>query len=135
MRKLTYHERRMKSYGYTIIEFTHDEIVDHLLEVFKRDEGHLLSLVLEDNTNRRELAVILDFENIGDQRTTFGGMAYYSRKKRKFTHIIYSDRHNCSVIFSIETKVAHFSYEFWKPLLKIQRFWSIKKLKLYLLNN
>lgn len=134
--KLTHWERNMLKSGYDIIPFTHNEIVDHLLDIFIRDREHLLIMAAADDTKRHKLCFILDYENIGDKSTIFGGTVFYNKKERRFTYIQYSDSRNWAVQFSIESKVAYFAYEHFQSVKKIFPFGaSIKKLKEYLLNN
>ena len=130
---LTGWQKRMAKSGYDIIPFTHEEIVEHLLEVFHRDKEHFLSMIAEE-PKRKVFCFVLDYDNIGDQKTIFGGTVHYDKRKgRGFTYIAYSDDNNFAVLFSIKTKVAYFSHEFWKPLVKLMPFWSYKKLTEYLL--
>ena len=118
------------------IIYEHDEIVEHLLFVFRRDECHLLLLAAADDTKRHKLVFILDYPNCFDDKTNFGGTVIYDKKQRKFTHIQYSDRNNWGVQFSIESKVSFSAHEFWKPFIKQFPFGlSTKKLTKYLLTN
>lgn len=136
MEKLTRWEKSMRKSGYQIIPFTHEEIVEHLLQVFERDREHLLMMAAADETKRHELVFVMDHSNIGDQSTIFGGTITYNKKKRRFTHITYSDRRNWAVQFSVESKVAYFSYDFWQPIKKEFPFGaSVKRLKEYFLNH
>lgn len=131
--KLTKYQKDMKSAGYDIIPFTHDEIVDHLLTVFERDRDRLLLMASADTTRRHELVFVLDYENINEKATIFGGLVFYNKKQRRFTHISYSDNNNWAVFFSVTTRVSYFSREFWKPLRKDFPFGtSIKRLTEYL---
>jgi hypothetical protein len=136
MEKLTHWERRLKKSGYAIIDFTHEEIVDHLLDIFKRDREHLLTKAAADDTKRHKLVFILDYDNLGDQSTYFGGTVTYDKRKRRFTYITYSDRRNWGVRFSIESKVAFFAYEFYKSIKHIFPFgYSANKFREWVKNN
>jgi hypothetical protein len=136
MEKLTHFERQMKKEGYEIIHFTHDEIMDHLLQVFERDRAHLLTQAAADDTKRHKLVFILDYENIGETTTTFGGTVTYNKKLRRFTHITYSDRRNWAVQFSIESRAAFFAYDYFQQVKKIFPWaYSVKGLTKWLLNN
>lgn len=136
MTKLTRWQKNMQNAGYQIIPFTHEEIMDHLIDVFVRDREHLTALAAADDTKRHELSFIIDYSNLGDQSTIFGGLVHYNKKQRRFTYITYSDDRNWGVMFSIESRVAFFCYEHYKSLKHLFPFGcSTKKLTEYLLNN
>ncbi len=95
-------QKTMENHGYAIVDFTHEEIKKHLLEVFKRDRDGLLLQAALDDTKRHNLTFILDYENIGSKLTIFGGTVNYNKKTRKFDYITYSDNRNRAVNFPIE---------------------------------
>lgn len=134
--KKTSYQKFMEKGGYATIDFTHEEIMEHLLEIFKRDRDDLLMKAALDDTKRRSLTFILDFDNIGNKLTIFGGTVNYNKKLRKFDYITYSDTRNYAVMFSIESKVACFYYDFyaaWKHLFPFGV--SRKRMTEYLLNH
>lgn len=131
---MTKWEKELRKNGGIIWE--HDEIVEHLLQIFKRDESDLLLMCALDATNRHTLMYVLDYPNCFDGKTNFGGQVIYNKKKRQFTHIQYSDKQNFAVYVSIGSKVSFFAYDFWKPFRKQFPFGlSTKKLTHYLLTN
>ena len=74
--------------------------------------------------------------NFGDFDTNFGGTVVYNKKKRRFTHINYSDKRNWQVSFSIESKCYYSAYENYQMFKNIFPFGaSNKKITNYLLNN
>lgn len=111
--KKTRWQKHLEKAGYAIIDFTHEEIMDHLLEIFKRDRDDLLMKAALDDTKRHNLTFILDFGNFS-KLTIFGGTVNYSKKLRKFNYITYSDERNFAVMFSIESKAACFHYDHFK---------------------
>lgn len=130
-------EKRLVKSGIDIITWEHDDIVDYLLAIFERDKAQLLLEATSIDTRAREVPLVLDHENIfGVGKTNFGGTIVYNKKKCKFTHIIYSDRHNYAVMFSVDTKVAFFAREFYMQMKKVFPFGcSNKRLKEYLMAN
>lgn len=79
---------------------------------------------------------MLDFDNVDSKLTIFGGTVNYNRKLRKFDYITYSDAMNYAVMFSIESKVACFYYDFyaaWKHLFPFGV--SRKRMTKYLLTH
>ncbi len=128
-------QKELEKKGYAIINFSHDEIVEHLLEIFKRDRDDLLLKASLDDTKRQNLTFLLDYGNFS-HLTIFAGTVNYSKKMRKFNFITYSDERNYAVHFSIESKVAHFCYENYKNLKNIFPFGSsIKRMTQYLLTH
>lgn len=126
----------MENAGYAVIDFTHEEIMDHLLEIFNRDRDSLLLKAVLDNTNRKSLTFMLDLDNIGNKLAIFGGTVNYNRKLRKFDYITYSDTRNWAVRFSIESKVACFHYDHYAAWKHIFPFGvSTKRMTQYLLTN
>lgn len=129
-------QKQMEKHGYAVIDFAHEEIMEHLLQIFIRDRDDLLMKAALDDTNRRNLTFILDFQNVGCKLTIFGGTVNYSKKLRKFNYITYSDNRNYGVIFGIDSKVAHFCYDHYRDWKHIFPFGaSVKKMTEYLLTH
>lgn len=124
MEKLTNWEKKLIAGGVSIITWDQEVIIRYLSLVFERDRDALLLEAVSDTTNRKELGFILDFENRykSDRRNNFGGMVFYNTKRRKFTHISYSDKNNYSVSFSIESRVVYSAYDFYRSIYKIFPF-------------
>lgn len=134
--KRTKWEKELEEFGYSIIDFTHEEIASHLLEIFRRDIDDLLLIAASDNSNRKNLTLVLDHGNLGNKLTTFGGTINYNRKRGKFNYITYSDRRNYAVSFSIESGAASFSYDHYQRFKSVFPFGvSIKRMTEYLLTH
>lgn len=119
-----------------LVSFNHEKIMEYLLEVFEREKDDLLLQVASDGRKKREFVFILNYNMV--QRGVpqiFRGQVTYNKKERRFTHIEYRDKNGWPVQFSINTKIAYSYYQYWQPLLKMRRFWTIKKLKEYLLTH
>lgn len=137
MDKLTNWEKKLIANGEEIFTWEHDDIVDYLLQIFHRDKDDLLLKAAIDTTKRHSLVFTLDYPDcFGIGKTNFGGQVIYDKKKRRFTHIQYSDRRNWSVMFSIESRAAFFAHDFFKQIKHaFPLFYSNKKLTEYLLKN
>lgn len=134
MEKLTHWEKQLIKSNCEIITWDHDIIVDYLLAIFNRDKSDLLLQAALDTTKRHELGFVLNYEDL--RGTNFGGVVYYNKKKRKFTYITYSDKRNCAVFFSIESKCYYSSYDFYQQIKKKFPFGvSTKKGIQYLMSN
>ncbi len=139
MRKIreTKWEKSLIASGREIITWEHDDIVDYLIAIFNRDKENLLLMAASDDTKRHTLCFLLDFEGRkrgGLGETNFGGTVVYNKKKRKFTHITYSDRYNWGIIFSIDSRVTFFCRDFYLQLKHVFPFgYSHKSLHKYLM--
>lgn len=133
----TKHEKNLIACGYEIITWEHEEIVDYLLQVFKRDYDHLLLLAAADNTKRRTLSFVLDYDGMGSPlKINIGGTVIYDKRKRKFIYIQYSDRYGWGVQFSITSRAAFFCRDFYNQIKHVFPFGhSQKKLTAYLTSN
>lgn len=132
--KPTRWENQLRKSGFPIITWDHEEIRDYLLECFRRDYAHYLSIVANDDTNRHYLHLVMNHHDLGGDN--FGGIVRYNRKKGAFDYISYSDRRNWAIFFSINSGVYFSAYEHHQQFKKIFPFGaSVKKLTEYLLNN
>lgn len=134
---MTRWEKRLIEMGTEIITWEHDEIAYYLVDIFNREKDHLLLQAAADTTNRRTLQFILDYENcFGLGNTNFGGDAIYDKKKRKFTRICYSDKHNFQVEFCIDSKIYFSCYDHYRQWKHIFPYGATRfKLRDYLLAN
>lgn len=115
----------------------HDSIMDLLLKVFHRDFDELLLDAISYNSRKRyvEIPLLYEVTEKGTNIifTAYLGSACYSNKKKKFTHIQYSDSKNYAVQFSISSRVEFSAYEYYLKLKHIYPFGcSNKQLKQYL---
>lgn len=130
--KKTKWEQSLVDAGIEIITWEHEVIMDYLLSVFNRDVGQLLLKASLDNTKRRTLEFFLDDDVTMDINIV--GSAIYNKKLRRFTHLEYSDKYNWMVQFSITSKVAFFSRDFYNQIKHVFPFGhSVKNLTHYLM--